>query len=130
LNEGKGGGKFDFSISAIPFEFLKEGASPNPLTKESSMLFIPEGDNTAHNHMNFGNFLFGAAGYSLGIPKITLKLGAHYNSLFNSGSNNYKSQLDSKDDQFSISKGVDFSMQNLLRYRTWTPKGGLSDVKL
>ena len=52
--ESKGGGYLDFSYSAIPHEFA--GASRNPLRNESPMLFIPEGDSYAHNHMNFGIF--------------------------------------------------------------------------
>uniref|UniRef100_UPI0039A68722 RHS repeat-associated core domain-containing protein n=1 Tax=Ornithobacterium rhinotracheale TaxID=28251 RepID=UPI0039A68722 len=124
--ESKGGGKLDFSYSAIPSEFAAEGASADPLTTPSPMLFIPEGDGNAHNHMNFGNFLWGAAGHSLGFSKGTLKAAAHYNSLFNSGTNGYPSQWDSSDDQFSIGRGVDFSKTNQFRDRTWSPSTGLS----
>ncbi|WP_160140280.1 hypothetical protein [Chryseobacterium sp. c4a] len=38
-----------------------------------------------------------------------LSLGAHYNSVVNSSTNGYSSQLDSSDDQLSISSGVLFS---------------------
>jgi RHS repeat-associated protein len=124
--ESKGGGKLDFSYSAIPSEFAAEGASADPLTTPSPMLFIPEGDGNAHNHMNFGNFLWGTAGHSLGFSKTTLKLAAHYNSLFNSGTNGYPSQWDSSDDQFSIGRGVKFSNSNQFRNRTWSPTTGLS----
>ena len=57
--EGKGGGKMDFSYTQIPDTY--PGASNNPLSAPSSMIFLV-GD-VAHNQMNFGNFLFGAAGY-------------------------------------------------------------------
>ena len=124
--ESKGGGKLDFSYSAIPTEFAAEGASADPLISPSPMLFIPEGDGNAHNHMNFGNFLWGSAGHSLGFSKSTLKGAAHYNSLFNSGTNGYPSQWDSSDDQFSIGRGVDFSIRNQFRDRTWSPSNGLS----
>jgi hypothetical protein len=90
------------------------------------MLFIPEGDGYAHNHMNFGNFLWGASGHSLGFSETTLKVAAHYNSVMNSETNGYKPQLDSKDDQLSIRRGVNFSKTNQFRDRTWTPTGGLS----
>ena len=124
--ESKGGGKLDFSYSAIPTEFASEGASTHPLKTPSPMLFIPKGDGNAHNHMNFGKYLWGAAGHSLGFSKTTLKSAAHYNSLFNSGTNGYPSQWDSSDDQFSIGRGVDFSKSNQFRNRTWSPSTGLS----
>ena len=63
-------------------------------------------DGVAHNHMNFGNFLFGAAGKALGLTLFELQMGAHYNSLANPDKNGYKRQLDSSDDQFSIRMGV------------------------
>ncbi len=62
------------------------------------MLFLVAGDNTAHNHMNFGNYLWAASGYSLGFDFSTLQLAAQANSLVNSRANGYDSQLDSKDD--------------------------------
>ena len=68
-------------------------------------------DGVAHNPENFGNFLFGAAGNALGIPLIALKLGAHWNSIFNSKENGYKRQLDSKDDQFSIKCGFNHAQR-------------------
>ena len=69
-------------------------------------LFIVEGETTAHNYMNFGNYLWGATGYSIGIPSFILKIGAHYNSLFNSKMNGYPSSFDSPDDQVSIKLGA------------------------
>jgi hypothetical protein len=103
--EGVGGGKFDFSYNTstgIPNQY--PDASRDPLNSPSSMLFLVDG--VAHNHMNFGNFLFGAAGRALGLTLFELKMGAHYNSLANPDKNNYKRQLDSSDDQFSIKMGV------------------------
>src|SRR5690606_28204632 len=102
--ESKGGQNFDYSYSVIPTEFATQGASYNPLQTPSPMLFIPEGDYLAHNHMNFGNFLWAASGYTLGFSYSVLQLAAHGNSLMNSGSNGYESQLDSEDDQKSIKK--------------------------
>ena len=102
LKEGVGGGKFDFSYTGIPNQY--PDASIDPLNIPSTMLFLVDG--VAHNHMNFGNFLFGAGGKSLGITLPELKFGAHYNSLFKSNTNGYGSQLDSKDDQYSIRMGV------------------------
>lgn len=99
----------DFSYSQICHKF--KGASSDPLYTHSPMLFIPEGDNLAHNHMNFGNFLWGAAGYALGFSKTVLRIAAHINSLFGRD-NGYGSQFDSADDQLSISHGVDYSEKN------------------
>jgi len=73
----------------------------------SQSLFLVDG--VAHNHFNFGNFLFGAAGKALGLTSFELRMGAQYNSLFNSGTNGYKPQLDSHDDQFSIRMGVRYA---------------------
>lgn len=123
-NESKGGGKLDFSYSSIPFEF--DGASVDPLKVASPMLFIADGDSYAQNHMNFGNFLWGAAGHSLGFSETSLKVGAQYNSKFNSETNGYPSQWDSKDDQLSIKQGVKYSIGNFFRDRSWTPATGLS----
>jgi RHS repeat-associated protein len=110
--ESKGGGKLDFSYSIIPSEFATDGVSQDPLTTPSPMLFIPKGSGVAHNHMNFGNFLWGAAGTSLGFDEITLRLGAHYNSYYNSKTNGYEPQLDSYDDQFSIREGINYANNN------------------
>ena len=60
------------------------------------MLFLVDG--VAHNHMNFGNFLFGAAGKALGLISFELRMRAHWNSLANSSSNGYRPQFDSDDD--------------------------------
>lgn len=113
--ESKGGQKFDYSYSVIPSEFISEGASFSPLTKPSPMLFIPEGDDTAQNHMNFGNYLWAASGYTLGFDYSTLQMAGHANSLINSRSNGYKAQWDSKDDQRSIIKGANYSSRNNFR---------------
>lgn len=113
---GKGGQSMDFSYSAIPAAF--PGASDDPLSRPSPMIFLV--GETAHNHMNFGNFLFGAAGQALGYTSIELKAGAHYNSLKNSSSNGYPSQWDSADDQFSIGAGYDYG---------WDKNFNLIDVK-
>ena len=109
--EGQGGGKFDFSyntITGIPAQY--SDASSNPLNQPSSMLFLVDG--VAHNHMNFGNFLFGAAGKALGLTSFELRMGAHWNSLANPSFNGYRRQFDSRDDQFSIRMGVRYAKQH------------------
>ncbi|WP_291285493.1 DUF6443 domain-containing protein [Flavobacterium sp.] len=123
-NESIGGGKLDFSYSSIPYNFA--GASKDPLNNPSSMLFLPKGDNTAHNHMNFGNFLWGAAGSTLGFTRGTLQAAAHYNSLMNSDTNGYRPQLDSSDDQRSIKAGVSYSQEHQFTNRTWSSSAGIS----
>ena len=114
--EGVGLGKFDFSYTGIPNQYLE--ASSDPINQQSSMLFLVDG--VAHNHMNFGNFLFGAAGKALGLTSFELRMGAHWNSLTNPSSNGYRSQFDSRDDQFSIQMGVNHAKQqgyNKMHYR-------------
>ncbi|WP_415325871.1 DUF6443 domain-containing protein [Chryseobacterium sp. MMS23-Vi53] len=102
--ESQGGGDFDYSYSVLPKKYTE--ASSDPLTNYSNALFLPEGDNTAHNQMNFGNYLWGATGYTVGFDYSGLQMGAHANSRFNSRRNGYDSQWDSKDDQRSIILGA------------------------
>ncbi|MGB6084914.1 DUF6443 domain-containing protein [Moheibacter sp.] len=113
--ESKGGKDYDYSYSVIPKKFSEQGASSSPLNKPSPMLFLPEGDYMAHNHMNFGNFLWGATGFTLGFSYSTLQIGAQANSLLNSDSNGYSPQLDTKDDQRSIIKGAYYADKNGFR---------------
>lgn len=51
----------------------------------NTTIFIPEGQNYAHNQMNFGIFFWGASGFMLGRSETTLKLAAHINSLIFGG---------------------------------------------
>lgn len=102
--ESQGGGDFDYSFTVLPEKY--PDAKFDPSTMKSNSLFLPEGDNTAHNFMNFGNYLWGATGYSVGFDYAGLQLGAHANSLLNSRRNGYPAQWDSKDDQRSIIKGI------------------------
>ena len=104
--EGKGNGKMDFAYTQIPKMFPNAKPS-NPTTNTSNTIFLVEG--LAHNQNNFGNFLFGASGRAMQFTETELSLGGHYNSVFHSNTNGYKSQLDSYDDQLSISSGVLFS---------------------
>jgi|CXWL01.1.fsa_nt_gi YD repeat-containing protein len=120
--EGQGGGKLDFSYTQIPAKYPE--ASGNPLAEPSSMLFLVQNvktgskagafdtrnipsENYAFNHMNFGNFLFGAAGESLGFTADALQLGAQKNSLAGRA-NGYGPQLDSSDDQLAIKLGHNY----------------------
>lgn len=78
----------------------------------SNCLFIPEGDNTAHNLMNFGNYLWAATGEIAGFNLDMLKLGAQLNSLLNPRANGYSPQFDSSDDQLSIQLGYYHAKNN------------------
>jgi hypothetical protein len=100
--ESFGGGDFDYSFTALP----KKYPEANFDGENSNSLFLPEGDNTAHNFMNFGNYLWGATGNIVGFDYGGLQTGAHANSLLNSRRNGYPAQRDSKDDQRSIIKGI------------------------
>ena len=112
--EGIGGGRLDFSltgITKIAQRLLdKDGRDISPL------IFYVEG--VAHNWFNFGNFLFGAAGATLGFTRVELLGGAQYNSLFGGEDNNgYPSQMDSPDDQLSI--GLGFEYATARNYAAW-----------
>lgn len=111
--EGKGGGKFDFSYTAIPDTY--PDASKDPQTTPSKMIFLVDG--VAHNHMNFGNFLFGAAGGGLGLSLPELLAGGQWNSLTGT-KNGYDSQFDSNDDQYSIMKGFEHAYENYYKEKT------------
>ena len=107
--ESQGDKKFDYSFSCLPEEYPGDVIIIETMT--SNCLYLQEGDYTAHNHMSFGNYLWAATGYIVGFDYTSLQLGAHANSLLNSSRNGYGSQLDSKDDQLSIIKGI-FHAQN------------------
>lgn len=115
MKEGQGGGKMDFSYTAIPQKYA--GASRDPLNSPSPMIFLVDG--VAHNHMNFGNFLFGATGQAMGFTALELSLGAHYNSVKNSDKNGYSPQLDSDDDQYSIQLGFNHGNNNNYLQKEW-----------
>jgi len=114
-SESKASGDFDYSYTSIPQKYSEYGASRFPLDIPSSVIFVIEGERTAQNHMNFGNFLWAATGFSIGFGYAELQLGAHFNSLVNSGSNNYSPQWDSKDDQKSIKSGAHYADKNNFR---------------
>jgi RHS repeat-associated protein len=113
--ESVGGGDFDYSYQAIPVKYSEQGASYDPMNFPSSVIFLIEGENTAQNHMNFGNFLWAATGYSIGFDYASLQSGAQFNSKVNSRRNGYESQWDSADDQRSIIKGAFYAATNNFR---------------
>ena len=116
VKESTGGGDFDYSFSSLP-KYYPE-ANFNPETMKSNYLFLPEGDQTAHNYMNFGNYLWGMTGYVVGFNYAILQVGAHTNSLLSPRRNDYEPQLDSQDDQLSIKKGIFHSSnKNYRQYR-------------
>lgn len=115
INESQGGGRFDYSYSALKDLYGVTYLSGGIIQSET--LFLPEGDFTAHNLMNFGNYLWGATGYVVGMSYFTLQGGAQINSIVNAKRNGYKSQWDSRDDQRSIRLGVFHAETN--RYRKY-----------
>ncbi|OYU66890.1 MAG: hypothetical protein CFE22_07175 [Cytophagaceae bacterium BCCC1] len=98
----QGGKNFDYAFTILKDKFPEAKFDG----EKSNSLFLPEGENVAHNFGNFGNYLWAATGYTIGYGYAELKLGAHFNSKINPGRNGYPSQWDSKDDQFSILKGI------------------------
>jgi hypothetical protein len=115
LKGARAGKGLDYSYSTISKRYKDQGASQVPSIDPSPMLFIPTGDGYAHNHMNFGNFLYGATGSTVGVSLGTLKFGAHVNSIVFSRGNGYRPQLDSADDQLSITRGVRFAQREQFR---------------
>ncbi|WAC15439.1 RHS repeat-associated core domain-containing protein [Dyadobacter pollutisoli] len=76
--ESQGGGDFDYSFTILPKKYPDANFDDN--TMKSNSLFLPSGDNTAHNLMNFGNYLWAATGYTVGFSYGGLQVGAHANS--------------------------------------------------
>jgi RHS repeat-associated protein len=122
--EGRVGGRFDFSFGSIPQVFNVDQPIKNQETKEWEANTIFLVGTMAHNHMNFGNFLYGAGGAALRVPLWILRLGAHRNSRFPTDGdgnripkgapnpNGYPPQWDSKDDQLSIEQGFKYARRN------------------
>ena len=108
----RGGQRYDYSTQVLIDKYPSGKNNGSESTFFSNYLFIPEGDKTAHNLMNFGNYLWGATGQIAGFRLGELKLGAHGNSLLNPRSNGYRPQLDSKDDQRSIKLGYLHAKKN------------------
>lgn len=100
---------FDYTMGYIKDKYLTPDNLDNSL---DNVFFIPESDGYAHNTFNFGNFLWGATGKTLGFPKTMLKMGAHFNNAVNSHRVGSRSLLDSTDDQFSIDRGVNYANVN------------------
>ena len=94
-NRNDGEGNLDFAVN------------PNyGISNMSQYLFVTKGTDgqlVAHDQYNYGNLLWGTAVKALGIPLSVAKLGAHINNFF--FDNLSKWQLDSKDDQWSITLG-------------------------
>ncbi len=105
IKDSRGGEPFDYSYKVLPKKYNVINDDATGLVR-SNQLFLPEGDDTAHNLMNFGNYLWGATGYTVGLGRLVLQGGAHFNSVFGARFNGYESQLDSKDDQLSIRLGA------------------------
>ena len=103
---------FDYAAIELASRY-KADVEPDSLIT-SPYLFISKGDTMAHNIMNYGNYLWGATGYTCGINILVLAMGAHANSLGLSDLNNrkyngYTPQFDSRDDQRSIYAGYKYA---------------------
>lgn len=97
----EGEGKMDYVVTAMPsIDGVKQ-----PIRADKLYITQTASGTVAHNNYNFGNFLWGAGASKLGFSKFTAKLGAHINSLRDP---HYR-RLDSKDDQYSIGVGYEWS---------------------
>lgn len=116
MNKSVGGKNFDYSSGGALRNYMASKGRGNKFT---TSLYIPVGDTYAHNFMNFGNFLWGATGYTLGYSQNMLLKAADLNSRFDPGrGNGYPGEPDSPDDQLSITRGTEYARKNLYRYRT------------
>jgi hypothetical protein len=100
-NNIEGNGRMDYVIN---------GQINNvPIVLYEDYLFITDtqGQKYAHNTYNFGNFLWGAGAYALGIPFFMVKIGSNINNYLNDPYS--KGRLDSKDDQLSIKLGFQWN---------------------
>ncbi len=98
--------------SSTPVEAEKaalEGHEKPLIGDPAKNLFLEPGGEMAHNQLNFGNWLIGAAAATAGLSEKTILLGAHWNSLANSEGNGYESMPDTPDDQLSISRGYNYA---------------------
>jgi RHS repeat-associated protein len=100
--QSQGSKKFDYHFTILNKKYPEAKFDG----EKSKILFLPVGEKTAHNFGNFGNYLWGATGYTVGFDFSGLQFGAHFNSIVNPGRNGYPSQWDSEDDQNSIKKGI------------------------
>ena len=84
-------------------DFARNGN--HPLNPGTFYVAYTEKDGVlAHNTVNFGNFLWGAAAQAAGVPLWIARLGAHISNMIIT-----KGVPDSKDDQLSIKAGYHFS---------------------
>ena len=112
-----GGNDYDYTFSVLTerYPMYIQSSFDRKQVIRSNALFLPDGERTAHNLMNFGNLLWAVTGYTLGYEENILRDGAHINSLCNPRRNNYFPQLDSKDDQFSITLGANYAKHHHYR---------------
>ena len=110
------GGSLDFAPNYLADNF--KGTSADSYINPSPVFFLPEGEDTAHNQSNFGNFLISASAQALNVPLFAMIIGAQYNSRFND--NGYKDgrQWDSSDDQLSLRKGYSYGQRILSKDKT------------
>ena len=113
--ESTRGDAFDYSFSLLKNVYAKNVLKIKEGNIQSNALFLPDGEKTAHNLMNFGNFLWGATGYTLEYPENVLLFGADVNSRLGGKRNGYGYQPDSPDDQLSITLGIRFAKKNQYR---------------
>lgn len=76
-----------------------------------------EGESTIYDRYDFGNLMWGAAMYALGLPLWFSRAGAHYNSL------KRHREPDTRADQRAIVRGYDWARAQSLRISVWPPDG-------
>ena len=109
-------------------KYLLDNSNANSLERTGLMDFTGSGDynietddvlyitttnkdgKVAHNGYNYGNFLWGAGAKRLGVPRKIAKIGAHVNNFLHDVESRF--HLDSKDDQKSISMGINWAKEH------------------
>ena len=107
LIQSDGGQRYDYSSKESLSKY--QGDDEEAALNSSLYLFAPEGELYVHNLMNFGNYLWGATGYTLGWPLEILLIGADAYTW------KKDQKRDSVDDQLSISQGVQHAKENSYR---------------
>ena len=76
----------------------------------SPVMYVDSDGKVAHNGYNYGNFLWGAGAKRLGVPRKIAKIGADVNNFLHDVESRF--HLDSKDDQKSISMGINWAKEH------------------
>jgi len=110
-NAAVNSGKTDFVVTSKMHGSMEWGGEELGMGYNSNYLYITKVDDKmlAHNNKNYGNFMWGASARSLEVGIGLALAGAHLNNYLNDVHNSdkrwWQRDIDTKDDQFSITSG-------------------------